>query len=178
MVIDLVTVSSEERDIGLLTQQNRELIEGKNKLLDKIETYQIDLTEKQKAIEELEERAKQASQGVTTVYWFNGTARKTHGPNIRLDHHLVRIFDRMVELQNDKKFMELSQLCEEQIEKHPQWSTPHVFMGVVAANLGDVDRAIRSFQYFLDNAPAEPSYGYGKARAQARELLNSLKSKK
>lgn len=133
-----------------------ELVDGKNELLDKIKAYQTNLTEKQKTIEELQTKAKQASQGITRIYWFNGTCRTTDGPNIHLDDTLIPTFKKMVELQDKKSFIELSQFCEQQIRDYPLWPTPHVFLGVAKANLGDVDSAIRALRYFLDNAPSKP----------------------
>ena len=95
-----------------------------------------------------------------------------------VDFTLNAAFDRMDEFENQKRFGELSLLCEEYIQKHPLWPTPHLFLGSAASNEGDIDTAIRSIQYFLDNAPSDPSYGYGKARTQAKEWLGKLKSKK
>jgi len=151
-----------------------ELVDGKNKLLHKIETYQTDLIEKQKTIEGLEEKAKLAARGITAVYYFEGTILRRDGPNARRDDHLVPSFDKMVTLQNEKKFTELSLLSEELIEKYPEWPTPHAFLGVASENLGNTAKAIQEYQYFLDNASSEPSYRYGKARTQIRQLLNKL----
>ena len=137
-----------------------------------------DLTEKEQTIRELEEKAKQAAQGVTATYYLNGTIRKTYGSEVRADKHLVPTYNRMVELQNDKNFGELAVFCEEQIKKNPEWVTPHVFLGVAAANLGDIAKACRAYQHFLDNAPSEPSYGYSKARIQANQLLTKLKNQR
>ena len=53
-----------------------DLVDEKNELLDKIEGYQQNLTEREETIEQLEQKAKQAAQGITKVYWFNGTVRR------------------------------------------------------------------------------------------------------
>ena len=58
----------------------RELVNGKDTLIKqnqelagKIEDYQKNLDEKDKAIQELEKQAKKASRGISSIYDFNGT---------------------------------------------------------------------------------------------------------
>lgn len=145
-----------------------ELLEGNNKLLRKISVYETD-------IEKLEEEAKLARRGVSAVYYFEGTIVRRDGGVVRRDNVLlVPSFNKMVLLQDEKKFLELIQLSEKLIEKYRDWPTPHVFLGTAALNLGDSAKAIKAYQYFLDNAPKEPSFRYNNYRTQVRQLLIKL----
>jgi len=161
-----------------LKSQIGDLVEGKDELLRKIGVYQTDLSEKTKTIAQLERKAQQAAQGITATYYFDGTIRRTYGSEVRRDDRLVPAFNKMVTLQNEKNFVELSQLCEDLIQKNPAWPTPHAFLGVASANLGHTHKAIRAYKHFLANASDEPSYGYGKHRAKTRQLLESLEKRK
>jgi tetratricopeptide (TPR) repeat protein len=159
--------------------QIKELVDGKNTLIQqnteltgKIENYQKDLNEKDRKIKELEEKAKKAERGITLTYDFNGAQRKTTRPgHISLSHGPeIEIFKKMQEFETQKKYTELVTLCEEQIEKTPEWLTPYFYIGIAFANLGDRDKAIEMFEYVKENSFGDSAY------SQANDFLERLKN--
>lgn len=159
--------------------QIKELVEGKNTLIKqnteltgKIENYQKDLNEKDRKIKELEEKAKKAERGITLTYDFNGARRKTTKPgyiSLSLGPE-VEIFKKMQEFETQRKYTELVTLCEEQIEKTPEWLTPYFYIGIAFANLGNRDKAIEMFEYVKENSFGDSAY------LQANDFLERLKN--
>lgn len=156
----------------------RELVNGKDTLIQqnqelagKIEDYQKNLDEKDKAIQELEKQAKKASRGISSIYDFNGTKRVTTGPgHIFIETGLeFEIFKKINELEKQRNYPELKNICEQQIIKTPEWLTPYLYLGLAFANMGNKEKAIEMFEYVLRNAPDDPAY------AQAKEFLKKLK---
>jgi tetratricopeptide (TPR) repeat protein len=177
-LITSLIVWQDATESSVLKSQISDLVDGKDKLLRLIGNYQADLTQKQTTIKELEKKVKETSRGVTAVYYYNGAVRRTDGPNVTIDDSLVPVSRRMFQLQQAGDFRELTSLCQVHIKSNPRWPTPYIFLGAAAAASGDVDRAIESFQKFIQDAPIDPSYGYGKARNEAQRLLNLLQVKK
>ena len=164
------------KQIENLSNQNKELIAGKDKvvaqnkeLLGKIEKYQKDLREKEQKIEDLEKKAKISARGVTSMYSFNGAKRQTSAGNIKVVvGEEFEIFRQMVDLEESKNYPALIKLCEQQIKKTPDWFTPYFYKGVAQANIGLKDEAIRNIRYAVDNTPEDPEY------AEARKILRRL----
>lgn len=191
IVFDLFTISSEEHKINKLQQQakelsnqNQELIEGKNTLIaqnkdlsEKLDKYQKDLNEKEQKIKELETQAKNAKRGITVNFYANGTRRKTDGGNISLDQELKLTYEHMKNLSEEKRYPELVTLCKKQIRNNPDWPTPYLFLGVALGNSGEIDEAINQLEYFLEIAPTLSSYGYNDYRKQAKKFIEILKNK-
>jgi len=147
------------------------LIKQNQELAGKIEDYQKNLDEKDKAIQELEKQAKKASRGISSIYDFNGTKWVTTGPgHIFIETGLeFEIFKKINELEKQRNYPELKNICEQQIIKTPEWLTPYLYLGLAFANMGNKEKAIEMFEYVLKNAPDDPAY------AQAKEFLKKLK---
>jgi tetratricopeptide (TPR) repeat protein len=172
-------IENENQKIQLenLQKGNTELINGKNELLtlnqelsDKIEKYQEDLKEKEILIKELEKKSKKTERGISSMYDFDGSKRETTKPghiNLNIGPE-VEIFQRINELEKQKKYSEIIRICENQINKTPEWLTPYLFLGVAFANTGNKTRAVELFNYVIKNAPDDPAY------KQAREFLEKL----
>ena len=159
--------------------QIKELVDGKNTLIQqnkdlnkKIEGYQKNLTEKDKKILELEEKAKKAEKGITSTYDFNGAKRVTTRPgHISLSGGPeVEVFKEMQRLETQRNFSQLVTICEKQIKKTPEWLTPYMYLGVAHANLGNRNRAIKLFEFVQEN-----SFG-DKAYSQVDDFLKKLRN--
>ena len=162
--------------IKKVTEQNNELIAGKNELLiqnkdlsKKIGIYQKDLQEKDQKIEELDKKAKMSARNVTSMYDFNGAKRQTSGGKITLDvGEEYEVFQQMTEFVKAKDLPNLIKLCEKQIEKTPDWYTPYFYLGAAQADMGLKDKAIKNIRYVVDNTPGDAEY------AEARKILERL----
>jgi len=155
-----------------LLSQNRELISQNRDLAASISKYQTDLKEKEARIKELEISAKMSSRGVTSMYDFNGAKRKTAGGMINMTAGPeVEIFNRMRTLKQSGDYQGLIDLCEQQIEKTPDWLTPYLFAGVAYANIGAKVKAVMHLRHVADNAPGDPNY------VKASTLLQQLESR-
>lgn len=159
------------------SSQIEELIKGKNQLLAKVDKYQNDLTEKEQEIEKLKEKAKKAERGIVDYFLVTGTNRRTHGGNISVDNTLVKVFNQMKELEEQKKYPDLKNICEEQVRKNSNWPTPYLYLGVALSRLGDIEGSIKNLEYFLEIAPTGSSYGYESYRTQAEKLIETLKNR-
>lgn len=173
-----------EHKIDQLRSQNDDLVEGKNELVEgknilisqntalnsKIEKYQTDLAAKDNKIKRLEMQAKKAGRGIVNVYDYNGARRETtaQGSAAALGPECA-VFGTMEQLEKDKKYTELIQLCKQQIQKTPEWLTPHMFLGAAYANSGQVEKAIQEYEYVVNNAGGDPEY------AKAVDYLKQLK---
>ena len=171
-------ISEKNSEIDNLGIKVSELIDGKDTLLQQnqelkseIGRYQTDLNEKEKTIQELEKQAKKAMRGISSIYDFNGAKRITTGPgHIYLEvGPEVEIFKKINELEKQRNYPELKNICEQQIIKTPEWLTPYLYLGLAYANMGNKEKAIEMFEYVLSNAPDDPAY------AQAKEFLKKLK---
>jgi len=156
--------------------QIEELIEGKNQLLKKVESYQNDLTEKDRELRELQEKAKKAERGITEVYMFNGTVRKTNAGDISVHTGLKDVFNEMNRLKEQKDYSDLRDMCEVQAEKTPDWPTPYMFLGIALANIGDSEQAIEALQHFLEISPTE-SDDYSSYRIQVESIISKLRKR-
>ena len=157
----------------------RELVNGKDTLIQqnqdlagKIDDYQKNLDEKDKIIQELQEKVKKAEKGITLTYDFNGAKRETTRPG---DFSLkfgseFEVFKKIQELEEKKHYGELVTICEKQIKETPEWLTPYLYLGIALANLGYKDRAIDIFEYVKENSFGDPKYSH------VSEFLEKLKS--
>jgi len=159
-----------------LRTQMDELIKGKNDLLAKnsellfnINEYQLDLKAKEVLIKQLEIKAKMLNRGITSSYDFNGTKRETTaGVKNTIVGREFEIFQKILELEKNGKYIELISLCEQEILITPDWLTPYYFLGIAYSYRGDKKNAIKNFEYVVDNAPNDPDY------TKASEFLRKL----
>lgn len=153
----------------LAETNQKKLVSQNQELLVKIEKYQQNLKEKDEKIEELDKKAKMAGRGITSIYDFNGTKRETTAGSIKASVGPEReVFNQMVQLEKSKDYPNLIKLCEQQIEKTPDWLTPYLYRGISYANIGNKDRAVTDLKHVVENAPSDPAY------AQAEELLRKV----
>jgi hypothetical protein len=153
-------------------QKVDDLVSGNKELLDKVGNYQLDLQTKDVKIKALETSAKKASRGITSTYAFNGAKRDASPGQVNTNFgEEYGTFQRMVQLQREAKFVELKDLCEEQIEKTPDWLTPYLFLGAAYLNLGDREKGIANLEYVVSQAASDPDY------AEAAKLLEEAKSR-
>ena len=63
----------------------------------------------------------------------------------------------------------MRELCEEQIQKTPEWLTPYLCAGVANANLDRFDEAIHRLEYVEKMAACNPEY------SAATRVLNQVR---
>lgn len=156
-----------------LIKGKEELLLQNRQLLNKVDEYQRDLLAKDERIGELEQQSKMLARNITSMYDFNGAKRETSGGRTQVTvGSEFGVFQRMVQLEKESNWKALLELCEQQIQKTPEWLTPYLFCGVAYANLGRRDDAIAKLRYVADNAPGDPNY------AEANEILKELAAKR
>jgi tetratricopeptide (TPR) repeat protein len=165
------TITSKNGEIDELVQGKNQLLSQNEELLGKVSEYQKDLKKKEEIIEQLEVEAKKAARGIVSMYDFNGAKRESVGGSTTLmvgEEHAV--FQNMVKLKKSGKLEQLSNLCEQQIKKTPEWLTPYFYLGLASADMGDKEKTITYLEHVISNAPGDPDY------AQAIEILKRIKS--
>jgi hypothetical protein len=163
---------TKDQKIDVLVSGNRELLATNNELVTKVDQYQRDLVNKDERIKELEVQAKKAGRGITSTYDFNGARRETSAGHVGVvAGEEIGIFQKMVELEKNKAYSELTVLCEGQIKKTPTWLTPYLFLGVAYANLGNKDKAISNLEHVVNEAPGDPAY------AEAKTILDQIRKR-
>lgn len=68
------------------------------------------------------------------------------------------VFQILKELEKQQHWVAVRDLCEEQIQKTPEWLTPYLCAGVAHANLAEYDEAIRRLEYVERMAASNPEY--------------------
>ncbi len=150
---------TKDQKIDALVSGNKELLAKNDELVTKVSQYQQDLLTKDTRIKDLEVKAKKAGRGITSTYDFNGARRETSaGRSSVIAGEEIGIFQKMVELEKNKAYSELTALCEGQIKKTPTWLTPYLFLGVAYATLGNKDKAISNLEHVVNEAPGDPAY--------------------
>lgn len=67
-------------------------------------------------------------------------------------------FEILKELEKQGHWVAVRDLCEEQIQKTPEWLTPYLCAGVAHANLGEFDEAVRRLEYVERMAASNLQY--------------------
>lgn len=165
-------VNSHKIQLENLQKGNDELIIGKNDLLTQNQELKKKIEKYQEDLKELEIKSKKTERGISSTYDFNGAKRVTTRPGyINLETGPeIEIFQKIIDLEKQKKYYEIIKICENQIKKTPEWLTPYLFLGVAQANTGNKMKAIELFKYVKENAPDDPAY------KQAEEFLEKLKN--
>jgi hypothetical protein len=160
---------------SLLSDQNHTIGEQANKINQQgnyIVKLNTDLSVLQLKADQLSRKAIDAERGVSVSYDFNGAYREKLG-NGRTQAGAgpeMKVFQTIIELQNAKKWTELRELCEKQIESTPKWLTPYMFSGLAFANLGQLPMAVQRLQFVVEHAGSDPAY------SEADKLLVQVKS--
>lgn len=168
-------------DLSAMDIKINNLVDGKDKLLEKnnellaeITKYKNDLKEKELKIKELEQKSKLAKRGVVTHYTFSGMKKVMLGPgrfgDLERNTPENEAFKKIQQLEKSQNYESLIKLCEEQIKKNSEWLTPFYVLGMYQAKLGNNLIAIENLEYVIKNAPNDPDY------AKAKEILKLLKS--
>jgi len=94
-----------------------------------------------------------------TTYDFNGVKHiQERNNSTAVVGDEMGVFQKISELQQNKDWIHLRDLCEESIHKYPQWLTPYLFSGVAFANLGDKKKAIERLEYVHQKAGGREDY--------------------
>ena len=142
-----------------------ELVAGKNSLLASVEDYRHQVQEKQKQIDELKIKAANASRGVTKFRQFNGSLRETSAGRTSVvvgGSYEESIFPRLSELATSSKWNELETLCNEGIDRSPDWMTLYFFRGLSRLNLSNLQLAQQDLKTVIDNVGDSPEYAQAK----------------
>lgn len=106
----------------------------------------------------------------TVKYEFNGIKHVRHGRDIEAQKWgEFAIFQILKELEKQGHWVAVRDLCEEQIQKTPEWLTRYLCAGVAHANLGECEEAIWRLEYVTRMAASNPEY------SAATRVLNELR---
>jgi hypothetical protein len=93
------------------------------------------------------------------TYDFNGVKHVQQGHNFRaITGDEFELFQRLQELERQRNWSAVRDLCEAQIEKTPEWLTPYLCAGVAHANLSQKQDAIKRLEYVERVAAGNPLY--------------------
>ena len=93
------------------------------------------------------------------TYDFNGVKHIQQGHNFRaITGDEFAIFQELQELERQRNWAEVRDLCEAQIQRTPEWLTPYLCAGVAHANLGQEKKAILRLEYVEKMAAGNPDY--------------------
>lgn len=158
-----------DKKIDSLLSGNKRLEDGNRDLATKIEAYQSDLQAKQREIEELKKSAAKAKRGVISQWDFNGARREGSAGRMTVSGGPeIHVYQQLVQLEQDNRFLELLSLADSQLVETPDWLTPRLFKGVALANLGRLDDAKIELQIVVEAAAGDPDY------APAIEILAKI----
>jgi tetratricopeptide (TPR) repeat protein len=105
-----------------------------------------------------------AIRGVTTVYSFDGgfveIISHENGGTQRTSSFLgaPSEFYQMIQLQQEKKWQELIELCDKLIKAKPEWLTPYLAEGTAYFNLGQTEKAVPLLKYVRDESGGSSEY--------------------
>jgi hypothetical protein len=165
-----------------LTPEQQKLLRNIPDLLNKVlstqknDTYQI-LGKLDSCIDDAavaRRSAAAAIRGVTTVYSFDGgfirTISHVNGGTQESSayHGAPPEFSQMNQLQEQKKWQELVELCEIIKKAKPEWLTPYLAEGKAYLNLNQIEKAVPLLKYVRDESGGTPEY------AQAAIWLEQL----
>jgi len=104
------------------------------------------------------------------TYDFDGVKHVQQGHSFRaVSGEECDIFQEIQELERQRNWAAIRDLCEMQIEKTPEWLTPYLCAGVAHANLGEEHEAIPRLEHVEKAANGNPLY------AAATRILNQLR---
>jgi hypothetical protein len=109
------------------------------------------------------------------TYDFNGIKRTvSFAPVYRIDvdpktpQH--EAFQAMAKVQEGEDWQLLRELSEQELQKTPEWLTPHLFAAVANISLGEIDAAIKSLDYVQEKAAGRQDYAQADSlRAEIRK---------
>jgi hypothetical protein len=146
-----------------VSASNNELINQNRDMLTKISQYQNDIENKNMRIKELEEKSKLSERGIESKIEFNGARRiRQGGYNSISQGPESLIFQNIIELQNQQKFTELLKLCDENIQKTPEWFTLYIFKAIALLNIDikNKNKALDLFDYVIDKTTGDFDYAF------------------
>ena len=99
------------------------------------------------------------NQVPTVTYDFNGIKRLHYGQGFTaITSTEFSTFQLLKELERRGRWVEVRDVCEEQIQKTPEWLTPYLCAGVAHANLGRYSEAILRLAYVEKMARGNTDY--------------------
>jgi hypothetical protein len=120
-------------------------------------------------LDEIGQDVKKLRRGVYSGYDFNGVKRDERpGAVTTTVGDELGVFQNMVQLKRDGRWMELLSVAEEQVEKTPKWLTPYLFSGIANAKLGFRSAAIHRLKFVQQEADGDPNY------AEADRVLHQI----
>ena len=103
-------------------------------------------------------------------YDFDGVKHVQQGHSFRVvAGDECELFQEIQDLERQRNWAAVRDLCEMQIEKTPEWLTPYLCAGVAHANLGQEREAVRRLEYVEKLAAGNPLY------AAATRILTQLR---
>jgi len=107
------------------------------------------------------------------TYDFTGVKHIQQGHSFRaITGDEAAVFQVLKELERQGHWIEVRDLCEEQIRKTPEWLTPYLCAGVALANLGQREDAIQRLEHVEKMSSGNPDY------SAAARILNELRKER
>ena len=183
-VRELQTISSKQ-EIVRIEQQTKSAFEQAKSADDqaksadaqatKLKEQNEDLAKQLAVIKEqasdLRVQARNAERGVVDIYDFNGARRQSvAGKNSVSVGPEIGVFQQMIKLHDDKIWLQLASLSEEQIKHTPTWLTPYLFSGIANLNLMRLPEGRARLEFVAEKAGSDPNY------SEASRILSDLKA--
>ena len=94
------------------------------------------------------------------IYNYDGTKRVWDAATgtLSMETGESEVFKKMQEMERDRNWPALRDLCEEELKKAPEWLTPSVAAGKAYVILGDVDKGIERIEYVRRKAAGRKDY--------------------
>jgi hypothetical protein len=104
------------------------------------------------------------------TYDFDGVKHVQQGHTFRaIAGDESELFQTLQDLERQRDWTAVRDLCEMQIKKTPEWLTPYLCAGVACANLGQENQAIQRLEHVENAAAGNPLY------AAAARILSQLR---
>lgn len=142
---------------------NNELINQNKEMLTRVSQYQKEIEEKDIIIKKLEEKASLAERGIESKIHFNGSHRIRQGGmnSVTSNTEEYKMFEKMINLESQKKYPELIQICDESIKKFSKWYSPYYYKAVGLLNinlLGNKQKALELIDFVAINTKGDIDY--------------------
>lgn len=147
-------------EMATLLAGNENLQQGNQELKEQIKVYQEDLTKKDEQIKQLETQSKKSKLGIIEKhYTFNGQIREANAGVSSAeigDTHFL--YNKLIKLNEIKDFQNLLKMCNEQVNKTPEWFTLYFLKAIALANLGRPNEALENIEIVINNRGDDSEY--------------------
>jgi hypothetical protein len=129
--------------------------------------------DKDKKIASLEREALKSKQNKISTFLFSGQRVEGYGSSLKtIRGSEVKVYERLIRLEQERNFGEIIDLATSQIEKTPKWLTPYLFRGIAYYNTQEIDKAVADLKYVKQRSAGHSDY------AKAQQILKQINKEK